>query len=172
MGSGNDRCWLYRFLYFPSFFPNHHRGKPALAANPFIEGGHHGDGEILMLMAIATGIGLFGIFWAWLLYVKRPSLLATVYGWTRPIYPVLYNRYWLDEIYDGMIVAPYKRTSRFLWSAIDVVIVDGIVNGVATTVMLISGIIRRLQSGNVQHYALGLLFGAVVLIGAYLAVGG
>jgi NADH-quinone oxidoreductase subunit L len=145
---------------------------PALASNPFIHGGHHGDGEILSLMAIATGVGLFGMFWAWLLYVKRPALLDTVYGVTRPIYPVLWNKYWLDEIYDGLIVAPYKRTSRFLWSAVDVVIVDGIVNGVATSVTLLSGVIRRLQTGNVQHYALALLFGAAFLLGTYLVVGG
>ena len=149
-----------------------HYLAPALAANPFLHGGGHHTGEVLVLMAVATGVGLFGIFWAWLLYVKRPATLDAVYGVTKPIYPILWNKYWLDEIYDGLIVAPYKRTSRFLWAAIDVVIVDGIVNGVATTITLLSGIIRRMQTGNVQHYALGLLFGAAFLVGTYLVVGG
>lgn len=145
---------------------------PALAANPFAHGGHHDTGLIVTLMVVATAVGLFGIFWAWLLYVKKPALLDRVYGATRAIYPVLWNRYWVDEIYDTLIVAPYKRASRWVWAAVDVVIVDGIVNGVANGVALSAGIVRRLQTGNVQHYALGMLLGAVVLLGAVWVVGG
>jgi NADH-quinone oxidoreductase subunit L len=145
---------------------------PALAANPFIHGEHQDTGLILTLMLTATTVGLFGIFWAWLLYVKSPGMLDRVYAMTRPVYPILVNRYWVDEIYDALIVMPYKRASRWVWSAIDVVIVDGVVNGVATTVELTSGIVRRLQTGNVQHYALGMLLGAVVLLGTVWVIGG
>lgn len=129
--------------------------------------GHPSTGTLLLLMLTATGVGLFGIWWAYTLYVRAPETLDRVYARTTRVYEVLWNKYWVDEIYDFLIVDPYKRASRFFWRSVDAVFVDGIVNGVGATVVWGSGVLRRLQSGNVQSYALGMIAGAVAIAGGY-----
>ncbi|MDG2306246.1 MAG: NADH-quinone oxidoreductase subunit L [Candidatus Binatia bacterium] len=131
---------------------------------------HHGNpstGTLLMLMASATGAALFGIWWAHTLYVRSPETLDKVYAKTTRIYEVLFNKYWIDELYDSLIIDPYKRASRFFWKTVDSVVIDGVVNGVGAVVVWNSGVLRRLQTGNVQSYALGMLLGAVAIVGGY-----
>jgi len=142
-----------------------HYLSPSLAT-PHGHHGHPTTGTLLFLMTLATAVALFGIWWAWTLYAKSPQLLETVYARTRGVYTVLWNRYWVDELYDTLIVDPYKRTSRFFWKGVDAVFIDGLVNGVGAVVTWNAGVWRRLQSGNVSHYALGMLAGAVLLAGA------
>lgn len=129
--------------------------------------GHPSTGTLVMLMLSATGVALFGIWWAYTLYVKSPEMLDKVYAKTTRIYEVLWNRYWIDELYDFLIIDPYKKASRFFWRSVDSVLIDGIVNGVGAVVVWNSGVLRRLQTGNVQSYALGMLLGAVAIVGGY-----
>ena len=70
-------------------------------------------------------------------------------------------------LYDFLIVDPYKRASRFFWKSVDSVMIDGVVNGVGAIVVWHSGVWRRLQTGNVQSYALGMLVGAVAVVGGF-----
>jgi len=87
-------------------------------------------------------------------------------------FPVLhravYNKWYVDEIYDFMIVNPFKAFSNFLWKGFDVVIVDGIVNGVAKVVMGFSGVLRHVQTGFVHNYAFTMVLGVVVIVSVYL----
>ncbi len=129
--------------------------------------GHPSTGTLLMLMTTATAVALLGIWWAHTLYVRSPETLDKVYAKTTRIYEVLYNKYWIDELYDFMIIDPYKRASRFFWKTVDAVVIDGVVNGVGAVVVWNSSVLRRLQTGNVQSYALGMLIGAVAIIGGY-----
>ncbi len=134
--------------------------------------GHPSTGTLLLLMLTATGVALFGIWWAYNLYVKSPETLDRVYARTTRIYEVLWNKYWVDELYAFLIIDPYKRASRFFWKGVDAVFVDGLVNGVGAVVVWNSGVLRRLQTGNVQSYALGMLLGAVAIVGGYWLFGG
>lgn len=134
--------------------------------------GHPSTGTLLLLMLTATGVALVGIWWAYTLYVKSPGTLDAVYARTHRIYNVLWNRYWIDEVYDFLIIDPYKRTSRFFWKSVDAVFIDGLVNGVGAVVVWNSSVWRRMQTGNVQSYALGMLLGAVALVGGYWLFGG
>lgn len=134
--------------------------------------GHPSTGTLLLLMLAATGAALFGIWWAWLLYSRSPETLERVYARTTRVYEVLWNKYWIDELYDFLIVEPYKRASRFFWKSIDSVVIDGVVNGVGAVVVWNSGLWRRLQTGNVQSYALGMLVGAVAVVGGYYLLAG
>jgi len=134
--------------------------------------GHPGTGTLLWLTASATGVALFGIWWAHTLYVRSPETLDRVYARTTRLYEVLWNRYWIDELYDFLIIDPYKRASRFFWKSIDSILIDGVVNGVGEIVVWNSSVWRRLQTGNVQSYALGMLAGAVALVGGYWLLAG
>jgi len=88
------------------------------------------------------------------------------------MFPVLhravYNKWYVDEIYDFMIVNPCKAFSNFLWKGFDVVVVDGIVNGVAAVVRGFSGVLRHVQTGMIHNYAFSMALGAVVIVGCYL----
>jgi NADH-quinone oxidoreductase subunit L len=73
----------------------------------------------------------------------------------------------VDEFYDAAVVEPVKDGSDFLWHGVDEQVVDGAVNGSASTVAWISAHLRKLETGFVQTYALAILLG-VVLIAGYL----
>jgi len=84
------------------------------------------------------------------------------------VHKLLFNKYWVDEVYDAVVVRPIYRLGIFCWKFIDVFIIDTLfVNGSAFFVELTGDFMRFLQTGNVRNYALsvalGILFLAVVL---------
>jgi NADH-quinone oxidoreductase subunit L len=81
------------------------------------------------------------------------------------MYSILVNKYYVDELYDAIIVWPVIRASRdFLWRVVDASFIDGIVNGVGQTVRGSAAALRRMQSGYVRAYAGWILLGGVVLM--------
>jgi len=114
--------------------------------------------------------GLIGIGLAYYFYLKNPSIPAQLAQKAKGVYSLIFNKYWVDEIYEFVVIKPIYHFSVFLWRIVDVVIIDGIgVHGPARLLRGIGGIGRRLQSGNVQAYAFWLFAGlAAALI--YLAL--
>jgi NADH-quinone oxidoreductase subunit L len=110
--------------------------------------------------------GLIGLFLAWQMYIKNPDMPVNMARSLRGLYRMLFNKYWVDEIYETLVINPVHRFSIFMWKIIDVIIIDGIgVNGPARFMKGLGGIGRALQSGNVQTYAFWLFTGvAGVLI--------
>lgn len=143
--------------------------------SPVIGGGHHGmaDGGDLhhvsnslmfSMMGISTGIAIVGILLAYLMYIKQPDLPAKIVGKFKLIYTIIYNKYYVDEIYDATIVKPTVKTSFILWKIVDVKIIDGFVNAVARIVELKSEVLKLFQTGYVRNYALSILLGGVIII--------
>jgi NADH-quinone oxidoreductase subunit L len=132
---------------------------------------HTGDHTTLefTLMAISTAVAITAILVAKSIYGKgtdRASAIAAKFG---GLHKMLWNKYWVDEIYNAIAVAPILAASRdFLWKIFDVMIIDGIINGSARTVEASAGVIRRMQSGVAQNYALIMMIGIVTLIGIVL----
>ena len=86
-----------------------------------------------------------------------------------PIYKLLLNKYYVDEVYDATVVKPVEAVSREgLWRGVDVGVIDGAVNGVAAIVDAGSMVLRRLQTGSVRAYAGSLFIGVVLMLGYYL----
>jgi len=117
------------------------------------------------LMGVSVAIALVGIGLAYLCYVVQPGLPMLIAWRAKGLYDLLFNKYYIDELYDVVVVEPLRRLANALWHEVDVAVIDGAVNGAATTVSAAGGLWRRWQSGNVQHYALSLFVGAVVVIG-------
>ena len=84
------------------------------------------------------------------------------------LHRAVYNKWYIDELYDYLFVNPCKALGRFLWKGFDVVVVDGVVNGVANVVMAFSGVFRFMQSGYIYNYAWSMAFGVVVILGYYV----
>ena len=117
------------------------------------------------LMAIASGAGLLGILLAYVMYVARPGIPDAIASSLRGLYTLVYNKYFVDEIYDAAVVKPVVGGSRLLlWKGMDAGIIDGMVNGVGARAKSIGGALRLLQSGNARSYATWVAFGGVLVI--------
>src|SRR2546430_176479 len=117
------------------------------------------------MMIVASSAGLLGIFLAWLFYVARPALADQFAASLGGLYKLVYNKYFVDEIYDATVVKPMVEGSRVvLWRGMDVGVVDGIVNGIGARSKGVGGILKLLQGGNVRGYAAWVVFGCVLLL--------
>jgi NADH-quinone oxidoreductase subunit L len=126
-----------------------------------------------MLMYISVAAGLAGIGLAWLMYLAKPGMADSLANTFKAPYQLLYNKYFVDEIYDAAIVKPVVGGSRFvLWKGVDAGLIDGIVNGVGARSRDVGSVLRLLQSGSVRSYATWVLFGSVALIIAITLTGG
>ena len=124
-------------------------------------------------MIIASAVGLIGIALAYLMYVAMPTLPDSIAGNLKGLYTLVYNKYFVDEIYDATIVKPVVNGSRVvLWRGADVGLIDGLVNGMGTFARKIGGGLRLMQSGNIRSYATWVLLGSVAVIVALGIAGG
>jgi NADH-quinone oxidoreductase subunit L len=125
------------------------------------------------LMAISTAAGLIGIAVAYLMYVAKPALADSFADGVKGLYWLVYNKYFVDEIYDAAVVAPVVDGSRaVLWKSVDAGLIDGSVNGVGARCRNLGSVLRLWQSGNIRSYATWVLVGAVVMIVAIGMAGG
>ncbi|HXM43636.1 MAG TPA: NADH-quinone oxidoreductase subunit L [Bryobacteraceae bacterium] len=124
-------------------------------------------------VVVSVAFGLAGIALAWLFYVFKPGLPDRVAATFSSLYKLIYNKYFVDEIYDATVVTPVVAGSRVvLWKGIDVAVIDGAVNGVANRARGIGGVLKRLQSGNIRSYAAWVLLGSVLLLFVMGVMGG
>jgi NADH-quinone oxidoreductase subunit L len=122
----------------------------------------HSAGLEMTVMVISIIVALVGIWIAHLFYRRKPELPKTVSSAVGPLYDLVYNKYYVDEVYQAGIVTPIQKTSDlFLWRFFDVKIIDGLVNGVAAFTNWIGAQVRKVQTGLVQNYAL--IMGAAVV---------
>ncbi len=122
-----------------------------------------------MLMAISTGIAVAGIGIAMFFWLRRPSAPAALARQFSGVHRLLLNKYYVDEIYNAVIVQPIKQVSTgALWKGVDAGVIDGSVNGVGAGVQSLSSSLRRLQTGSIRTYAASLFLGAVLVLGWYL----
>jgi NADH-quinone oxidoreductase subunit L len=144
---------------------------PVFAKGAPAEAAHHAVSFEVAMMIVSMAIAGLGILLAYKLYIRNPRLPDQMAERYPTAYSMVYHKYWVDEIYDWAFVGPLVRFSVFLWKIIDNILVDGTVNGVAAVARGGSEIFKRLQTGNIQGYALSILVGVVFLMG-YLLVNG
>jgi NADH-quinone oxidoreductase subunit L len=131
------------------------------------ETAHHGQGAIV-IMLLATAMGLLGIAGAYYVYVLNPSLPDRWARQWQAAYQLSLNKWYVDEAYDRSIVRPTFTAATELWKRVDVAVIDGAVNGVARAVAWGGWLLRLVQSGQTQHYALGMALGMVMILTVFL----
>jgi len=115
---------------------------------------------------VATGLG--GIAMAYVLYVRSPDWPdRLVQRWHR-VYQGSFHKWYVDEAYEKVFVKPTFVLSDRMWKNVDVAIIDSAVNGVARGFAWGGWVIRLIQTGETQNYALGMTVGAVLILTAYL----
>ncbi len=149
---------------------------------------HHVEPSIL-LMLISLAVAISGIGLAYLMYYKGVISPVKMAQRFKPIYTFLYNKWYFDELYMAVIVNPTYWLADFLFK-FDLIIIDGIVNGTGKLTLFLSWAnerfdtyvvdgavngtgylsmffgrtLRKIQTGQLQTYALVVFFGAVVFL--------
>lgn len=129
---------------------------------------HSGLSAEYLLMFVSVLIALIGIYIAYQLYLKKPELPKKIGASLSGMYNIIYNKYYIDEIYDTIIVKPFMEISKLFWKFFDVKIIDGFVNGIASVYHGFGMVLRRIQAGYIQVYVFSFLIGVIMLLGYYL----
>jgi NADH-quinone oxidoreductase subunit L len=123
----------------------------------------------LALMGVSSLIAVAGIGIAAFIWLTRREIAAGLASSWSGVHRLLLHKYYVDEIYDAVIVHPLVRISQDgLWRGFDVRVVDAIVNGVGSMVAGGSTVLRRLQTGSVRAYASSVFIGVVTILAYYL----
>jgi NADH-quinone oxidoreductase subunit L len=139
------------------------------------EGGAHMAHEVSrgtewMLIAISVAVAALGIWMAFRAYLQQPGLATSLQQRFSALHTAIFNKYWVDEFYDAIVVRPLNAASQGLWRFWDEKIVDGTVNGVAYTLEGASAILRLFQTGFVGTYALFITLGVAALLLHFLRI--
>jgi NADH-quinone oxidoreductase subunit L len=122
-------------------------------------------------MAVTLAVTALGLFAGWAVYARRSPAPEAVAATAPGAYRLLANRYYVDQMYEFLFVKPVKSLSRMLGRYVEQDIVDFAVDGIGKLMRMTSSRLRVIQTGFVRNYALGILFGAVLVVGYYV-VGG
>ena len=129
----------------------------------------HGSASTeIILMVFSVAVALAGIGLATVMYMKDPSLPGKFTAKFSTLHRAVFNKWYVDEIYDTLFVNTTKKLGIFCWKGFDVKVVDGIVNGVAKLVGALSSVLRYTQSGLFQNYALTMVLGTVVMVAIFI----
>ncbi|MCU1295457.1 MAG: dehydrogenase subunit [Bryobacterales bacterium] len=132
------------------------------------------ENENSTAMIISAAFGIIGIALAWLLYVARPGLSDSLRTAAGPLYTLVSNKYYVDEVYNDAVVEPVKGLSHFvLWKGVDQAVIDtSLVNGFGILIGQWGNLLRQLQSGSIRNYATWVLAGSLLVIFFLGVVGG
>jgi NADH-quinone oxidoreductase subunit L len=116
------------------------------------------------LMAMSVVAAFLGIVAAAVLYTRSPRADESFAGNAAALHALLSSAYYVDRAYDRTVVAGSVRGGEVLWKRVDVAIIDAAANAVGATARAFGGAWRAWAGGNVQGYALSLLFGVVIVL--------
>jgi NADH-quinone oxidoreductase subunit L len=132
---------------------------------------------------VLMGCSVLAVLLGWLLadtlYRRKPLLPAKMAASSRALYALVFNKYWVDQIYGFLIVKPVLIVSRYiLWGGFDRGIIGGGGRVLAGGTQGVGSVLRRIQSGNIRSYAGWLALGAAAILllsffgfGAHLHMG-
>ncbi len=120
------------------------------------------------LMGLSVLLVVIAIFAARFVYNQKPEIATNLRARLSGVHQILLNKYYVDELYGATIVRPVVYFSLFLWKIVDVIFIDGLINGVATIYNDISESLRHVQTGRLRTYATVFAFGVMVLVAFFM----
>jgi len=132
---------------------------PVFAQSNAITPKHHlSQTKEYALMAASVGAALIALVYAWNRFIKYQKTDKEETGFGK----VLENKWYVDELYDSIIVKPLMSVAKYFTNVFEKKGIDGFVNGVGKAVNYGSRQIRLLQSGQVGTYVLMMVIGILV----------
>jgi NADH-quinone oxidoreductase subunit L len=111
-------------------------------------------------------LALAGVATAWFLYIYRPKLPALIAERAKPLYLLLVNKFYFDEVFYFVFAGGTRALGKFFWQVGDVTLIDTVaINGTANGIGRLAAFLRRGQSGYLYHYAFSMIIGLCVLLG-------
>jgi NADH-quinone oxidoreductase subunit L len=104
------------------------------------------------------------LYYAYTRYVQNNILPDAEGKELKPLHKLVYNKYYIDELYENVITKPLNMLSQALHKLVDNQIVDGIVNGIGSAVSWMSGTIRLAQTGNIGFYVFVMVVSIVLIL--------
>jgi NADH-quinone oxidoreductase subunit L len=120
---------------------------------------------------VTLAVTLVGVFVAWRIYLVGSPSAQRVAAMAPALYRFMANKYYVDEAYDFLFVRPIKWFFQRVDRWFDILTLDGLIDALAGLTRGVALRARAVQSGYVRNYALGILFGAVLLVGYYVLGG-
>jgi NADH-quinone oxidoreductase subunit L len=118
-----------------------------------------------IIMGISILIAVSGIICGAYIYLKRLDIPVSVARNFRPVYNMLFNKYYVDELYSFLFVRPTLWVADYILVRItDAKFIEGVVNGVPKSIGDFSQSLRRIQTGIAQHYGIVMAAGAIFII--------
>ncbi|HTS45101.1 MAG TPA: NADH-quinone oxidoreductase subunit L, partial [Puia sp.] len=111
-----------------------------------------------ILMICSAGLALVAILYSWNRFRKKPEL-----GEPQGFGKILANKWYVDELYDAIIVRPINALAKFLNNVVEKSVIDWMVNGIGRAIQYGSRQVRLLQSGQVGGYVLLMVISLVIL---------
>jgi NADH-quinone oxidoreductase subunit L len=127
----------------------------------------HGAAQMALhgLMTLPFLLAFSGIALAYYMYIINPALPAKIKARVEPIYTLLENKYYMDWLYENVFARGARMLGMGLWKGGDQTLIDGgLVNGSWKLVGMVSGLVRRAQTGYLYHYALVMILGLFALM--------
>ena len=117
------------------------------------------------LTTLPFWLALAGVATSYYMYMVNPALPAAIKTRVQPIYTLLENKYYMDWFNENILARGARALGTGLWKGGDEYVIDGaLVNGSWKVVGWVSGVVRRVQSGYLYHYALAMILGVFVLM--------
>jgi NADH:ubiquinone oxidoreductase subunit 5 (subunit L)/multisubunit Na+/H+ antiporter MnhA subunit len=147
---------------------------------------HHAEAEYQLLgldgalIGASVAVAAIGIAVAWRLFGAelpginlrpRPDTVRSLSARVPFLYRASLNKWWFDELNHLFFIVIGGRVASFLWW-FDRRVVDDSLNDLAATTVGTGRNLRRVQTGRVQNYALGIAVGLIVMVGSYLYLAG
>lgn len=153
------------FLGLPEFwgFTNwmhHHLDSIILHKNPSVLN-HTTE---WMLMGIAVIAASITIVVAYMVYIKKQTLPEAKDEKLTGLKKVIYNKYYVDEIYNLIITKPLNAMSDLFYKFFDKQVIDGFVNGIGSAVVGMSSIVRKAQTGHIGVYIFSMVLGIILIL--------
>ena len=141
--------------------------EPVFApANANLHGHHLSHSLEWILMGVSMTIAVLGILLAYRMYVRRPEIPERLARSFKPIYTLLWNKWYVDEAYEGAVVKPIWNGSKsVLHKGVDKGMIDGSLHGLARMTGAVSEIVRKIQTGIVQQYVVLFMVGLLAILG-------
>jgi len=129
---------------------------------------HYHSAWNLLTHAIFTPafwLAMSGLFSAWFIYMKKPSIAQFGYDKFRFIHTILDKKYFADDFNMAVFAGGALALGKGLWAAGDRFLIDGLmVNGTAKVTGWFSSIARHIQTGYLYHYAFSIILGVLAIM--------
>ncbi|MCB5183658.1 NADH-quinone oxidoreductase subunit L [Methylobacillus gramineus] len=133
----------------------------------------HGAGAMALhgLTSLPFILAASGVALAWFFYMKHPDIPAAIRARCSLIVYILDNKYGFDSFNEKFFAAGSRFLGGKLWHYGDVKLIDGLlVNGTANLVIRLAGVVRRLQTGLIYHYAFAMIIGVFLLLTFFMKI--